>query len=119
MEGQTPPPAFVEVAIVQAVGHGWNANLAEVINGLRFEAARLGCDIVIHVRVDQGGSTTSGTGIAGRAAGAPQPWPAPQPQPQPQPAPAATPAPATAWPAVPTAWPATAAPAEPGPATVP
>jgi hypothetical protein len=66
METAQPPPQFVEVAIVQAIGYGFDADLAHVVAALREEAARLGCDAVIRVRVDQGSSQASGTGVAVR-----------------------------------------------------
>lgn len=101
LEGQPLPPTFVEVAIVQAVGRGDHADLEHVIQGLRWEAGRLGCDVVIHVRIDQGGATASANGIAGRTWGSPPPS-----------APIAAPAPAFA----PTAAPATAGPVSAMPA---
>ncbi len=66
LDGSPLPPLFVEVAIVQAVGRGTQADLEHVIDGLRREAAAVGCDAVIRVRIDQGATTASGTGVAVR-----------------------------------------------------
>jgi uncharacterized protein YbjQ (UPF0145 family) len=52
--------------VVQAIGKGPHADLAHVIDGLKAEAARLGCTAVINVKVDQGASTASGTGVCMR-----------------------------------------------------
>jgi len=74
MENAPPPAQFVEVAILQSIGYGMSADLASVVGGLQAEAARLGCDAVIRVRVDQGASQASGTGVCVRT---PATWGAP------------------------------------------
>jgi hypothetical protein len=66
MEGATPPVGFTEIAIVQAQCRGSHADLAHVIEGLRTEAQQLGCNAIVRVRVDQGSSNASGTGVCGR-----------------------------------------------------
>ena len=66
LQGQTPPPGGQEVGVVQAIGRGTHADLAHVVDGLKQEAARLGCTAVINVKVDQGASTASGTGVCMR-----------------------------------------------------
>jgi hypothetical protein len=66
LDTQPPPTAFQEVAIVQAVGRGNRAHLAALLEGLKQEAASMGCDAVIRVRVDQGSSTASAIGVAVR-----------------------------------------------------
>ncbi|MFW6067649.1 MAG: hypothetical protein ACOC97_04865 [Myxococcota bacterium] len=65
MEGNEPPPGFREIALVQAQGLRGNADMAHVVEGLRAEARRLGCNIVVNVRVDQGVNQASGTGVCG------------------------------------------------------
>jgi len=65
MEGQGTPASFQEIAILQTVGSGHYANLADVVAELRDHAARLGCTIVVNVRVDTGSATSSGTGVCG------------------------------------------------------
>jgi hypothetical protein len=65
MEGQPAPPGFQEVALVQAQGSGTKADMANVIAALRGEAARVGCNYVIQVRVDQGAGQASSTGVCG------------------------------------------------------
>lgn len=65
--GDDPPPAgLTEVGIVQAIGNGTNADLEHVIAGLKVKARELGCTVVAKVKVDQGASTASGTGICMR-----------------------------------------------------
>jgi len=63
MGEEAPPPGLVEVGIVQAVGHGTNADLEHVVAGLKEKAQELGCTVVAKVKVDQGASTASGTGV--------------------------------------------------------
>ena len=104
MFGQTPPRPFYEVALLQVVGHGADANLEDVIRALTGRAASLGCDALVRIQVDQGYSLTHGFGVCVRWAGAaaPPPLDAPPPvppsspsPPPPSPAPSATPAPPT------------------------
>jgi len=63
MGDDAPPPGLTEVGIVQAIGHGTNADLEHVVSGLKEKARELGCTVVAKVKVDQGSSTASGTGI--------------------------------------------------------
>ena len=115
MQGSPVPFAYREVAILQAVGTGGDADLEHVVRGLQKEAASLGADAVINIQIDQGSGQASGTGIAvrrvaGPPAGAPPPPPAPAPAPaSPAPAPPAPVQPSAAPPA--SAAPATSAPA--------
>ena len=64
MEGSPLPAHYAEVAILQAIGSGTHANLEHVVEALRLEAAALGCNAIVKVRVDQGTSQASGTGVA-------------------------------------------------------
>src|SRR5262249_37784434 len=66
MSGVEAPAGFAEVAILQAVGVGGNADLPHLVRGLKAEAAALGCDVVINVKIDQGATAASATGVAGR-----------------------------------------------------
>jgi hypothetical protein len=66
MESAEVPAGIDEVAIVQAVGQGTEADLEHVIEGLKEEARALGCDVVVRVRIDQGSSTAAASGVAGR-----------------------------------------------------
>jgi hypothetical protein len=68
MENAPVPWVVEEVAIVQAVGEGVQADLEHVIDGLKREAQALGCSVVVRVHIDQGSSTASATGVAGRVA---------------------------------------------------
>jgi hypothetical protein len=64
MEGSPMPKYYTEVAILQAIGHGTHANLEHIVEALRLEAAALGCNAIVKVRVDQGSSQASGTAVA-------------------------------------------------------
>jgi hypothetical protein len=64
LEGEPLPQNFQEVAIVQSVGTGSHANLEHVVQGLKEEAAKLGCNAVLRVKIDQGSSNASATGVA-------------------------------------------------------
>lgn len=86
LAGATLPSNYDEVAIVQAIGRGNQADIDHVFEGLRAEAASLGCDAVIGARSDHGDTQASGTGVAvrwiagpppqtvTRGASAPPPW---------------------------------------------
>ena len=54
LESAPVPPNLDEVAIVQAVGHGDEADLEHIIDGLKQQARALGCDNVVRVHIDQG-----------------------------------------------------------------
>jgi hypothetical protein len=58
-----PPAGLTEVGIVQAVGHGTNADLEHVMAGLKEKALSLGCTVIAKVKIDQGAETASGTGV--------------------------------------------------------
>ncbi len=68
MENAEVPKGVEEVAIVQAQGFGGHADLEHVLAGLTDEAKKLGCDMVVRVRIDQGATQASATGVAVRAA---------------------------------------------------
>ena len=72
LEGAPMPPNVQEVAIVQAVGNGGDADLEHTVEGLKKEARALGCDIVVNVHVDQGANTAAASGVAGRSGPAAQ-----------------------------------------------
>ncbi len=95
MIGQAPPRPFYEVALLQAIGHGNDATLEEVVKSLSVRARAFGCDAVVRVGVDQGYSMAHGFGVCVRWAGV-APAPAPMPGPVPAPVPPVSPAPAPA-----------------------
>jgi len=66
MDGAPLPPQYTEVALVQAEGYG--QDLSTLLPALKTQAAALGCDAVILVRVDQGAGHASATGVAVRIA---------------------------------------------------
>ncbi len=77
LAGASLPSNYTEVAVVQAIGRGNHADLGHVVEGLRAEAATLGCDAVIATRSDRGETQMSGTGVAVRWTEGPAPTPAP------------------------------------------
>src|SRR5262249_18909259 len=112
---ELPKRPFYEIALVQAVGYGSNANLTDVTRALGDRAGHLGCDAVVRVTVDQGYNLAHGYGVcvrylelAAAPAVPPQPAPAdtspllpPAPPPAsapPAPTPAPEPAPASVAP---------------------
>lgn len=100
LAGQRPPSNYAEVALVQANGRGDHNDPAHALDGLRQEAASLGCDAVVAARVDVGTNQTAAVGVAVRwapgdppdAAPARAPW-APAAPGAPPAAPSATQAP--------------------------
>jgi hypothetical protein len=66
MEDQQPARPYYEVAMVQALGYGSDANLGELTNALAKRGAQLGCDALVRVRVDLGISRGHGFGVCVR-----------------------------------------------------
>ena len=101
MMGQPPPRPFYEIALLQAIGHGADANLEDLVKSLTQRASSLGCDAIVRVGVDQGYSIAHGFAVCvkwAESAPLPAPPPAPlvappaaAPAPAPVPTPAATP----------------------------
>ncbi len=77
LEGASLPSDYAEVAIVQAVGRGTHADLEHVVEGVRAEAAALGCDAVIATHAGSGQTQSSATGVAVRWTAGPPPTPSP------------------------------------------
>ena len=71
LDGERVPPA-IPVALVQAIGRGSGADLSQLVEGLRDEARRLGCDGVVQVRIARAQSTATAVGIAVRWTSRPQ-----------------------------------------------
>ena len=65
MEGQLPPPGYREIAIVEGRGNH-RAGMPGVLERLKEDGARLGANALINVRIDQGGTIISVTGVAVR-----------------------------------------------------
>lgn len=65
MEGQQPPPGYREIAIVEGRGNH-RAGMPGVVERLKEDAARLGGNALINVRIDQGGTLISVTAVAVR-----------------------------------------------------
>jgi len=64
MENAPEPPRFEEIGIVRAQGYGNRANLDAVLGLLRTEAALMGANGVIRVRIDQGNGAIAAIGTA-------------------------------------------------------
>ena len=65
MEGTPLPASYEEIGLVQVVGSG-NTNIAKLLPALKDEAASLGANAIVLVRVDQGADHASATGVAVR-----------------------------------------------------
>jgi len=63
MVGQAPPRPFYEVALLQVIGHGSDANLEDMVKALTVRASSLGCDAIVRIGVDQGYSIAHGFGV--------------------------------------------------------
>jgi hypothetical protein len=97
--GQRTPRNYEEVAVVQAIARGDHGDAAHALDGLRREAAALGCDAVLAVRVDVGTRQVAAVGVAVRwLSGAPPPSTSlPAPWDPPASSPAAPSAPRAPW----------------------
>jgi hypothetical protein len=87
---QTPPTRpFYDIAIVQAVGFGNDANPEDVTRALSEKAAALGCDAVVRVFIDVGYSRAHAAGVCVKylAEGPPGPAPVLPPAPAKNPTP--------------------------------
>lgn len=65
MEGQEAPPGYTEVAILEGRGNA-RAGMTGVLSRLKSDAQAIGANGIVNVRVDQGGSVISITGVAVR-----------------------------------------------------
>jgi len=65
MEGQSPTPGYAEIAIVEGRGNH-HAGMNGVMQQLQVDARSLGANAIINVRVDQGATIVSVTGVAVR-----------------------------------------------------
>jgi len=88
---QTPPRPFWEIAMLQAIGHGGDANMEDVTKALAARAAHFGCDAVVHVRVEQGYGMAHAFGVCVRWAGPAAPPPSAPPASAPAPPPPTAP----------------------------
>lgn len=59
----TPVRPYYEIALVQAIGFGTDANAEDVAHALTQKAGSLGCDAVIRVYVDVGYSRANASGV--------------------------------------------------------
>ena len=58
-----PTRPFYEIALVQAIGFGADANPEDVTKGLATKAAALGCDAVVRVYIDMGYTRAHAAGV--------------------------------------------------------
>jgi hypothetical protein len=87
---QAPPARpFYDIAIVQAIGFGTEANPEDVTRALAEKAATLGCDAVVRVSIDIGYSRAHAAGVCAKflAEGPPGPTPVLPPAPAKNPTP--------------------------------
>ena len=64
--GRMPDRPYYDVALLQAVGYGDDANMEDVARALALRGARLGCDAIVKVRVDQGWARAHAFGVCVR-----------------------------------------------------
>jgi hypothetical protein len=76
--GAPPKRAYYDIAIVQAIGHGSDADVEHVTHALANRAGRIGCDALVRVHVEIGYGRAHGTGVCVVWAKAVQATPAPQ-----------------------------------------
>jgi hypothetical protein len=92
-DGRQPDQGYYDVALIQIVGYGGDAELEDVTRALVARGGELGCDAILRVHVDVGYSKGHAYGVCVRYAGTPAPAAQPLPAPPPVPAPPAVPAP--------------------------
>jgi len=63
MAGQRVERPFYELALVQAVGHGSEANGEDAVRGLVERGRALGCDAIVQVQVDEGYTLGHAAGV--------------------------------------------------------
>jgi hypothetical protein len=88
VSGAPPKRAYYDIAIIQAIGHGSDADVEHVTHALANRAGRIGCDALVRVHVEVGYGRAHGTGVcvlwAKGAIAAPAPKiPTPTPLPTP------------------------------------
>lgn len=85
-EGRGPQRPVYEIALVQVLGFGADADPDDVAAALAARGKALGCDAIVRVRIDQGATRTHGFGVCVRYAPVAQSAPAAPPAPSPPPA---------------------------------
>ncbi len=60
---QLPPRPFYEVALVQAMGYGSEAQIEDLSQALEARGRQLGCDALVRTRFDVGHSMAHGYGV--------------------------------------------------------
>jgi hypothetical protein len=77
MAGQPVPRPFYEIALLQVMGHGTEADPEDVMKALTKRARSLGCDAVVDVRGSTGLSMGHVYGVCVRYSSGPPPTDAP------------------------------------------
>lgn len=85
--GRPPSRPYYEVALLQAIGHGTQADVPDVTNALARRGQALGCDAVVGIHVELGSTRAHATGVCvmWRAAVVPQAAPPAPPPTRPAP----------------------------------
>ena len=96
--GAPPKRAYYDIAILQAIARGSDADVEHVTHAIANRAARLGCNAVVRLHIELGAARAHGTGVCVN-------WARAQVMP-PLPAPSAAPATTTPEPTSPTPTPA-------------
>ncbi|WP_394825718.1 hypothetical protein [Pendulispora albinea] len=63
MDEQAVPEDFYELAMLQAVGYDGDATAEDVVSALRARGRDLGCDAIVHLRVELGYTIAHGYGV--------------------------------------------------------
>jgi hypothetical protein len=66
-----PARPYYEIALIQAVGFGSESHPEDIAEALTEKAAKLGCDAVVRVFLDQGYSRANASGVCVRWVGPP------------------------------------------------
>lgn len=64
--GESPRRPFREIAMLEVIGHGADADTAQVEYGLRQRAEEFGCDAVVRVHINQSFAMARGAGVCAR-----------------------------------------------------
>lgn len=64
--GDSPHRPFHEIAMLEVIGHGADADTERIESSLRLRGEEFGCDAVVRVHVDQDFATARGAGVCAR-----------------------------------------------------
>ena len=66
MAGQKLPRPIDEIAMIQGIGYGTDAEPEDVIRAMANRASTLGCDALVGTRIDQGATACAGFGVCAK-----------------------------------------------------